>query len=33
MNGQATALAKTQTGACEMIRHIKIARDSAVKSR
>jgi transposase len=33
MNGQATALAKTQTGACEMIRHIKTARDSAVKSR
>mgnify|MGYP005990991745 CR=1 FL=1 len=33
LNGQATALAKTQTGACEMIRHFKIARDSAVKSR
>lgn len=33
LNGQATALAKMQTGACEMIRHIKIARDSAVKSR
>jgi len=33
LNGQATALAKTQIGACEMIRHFKIARDSAVKSR
>jgi len=33
LNGQATALAKTQTGACETIRHFKIARDSAVKSR
>ena len=33
LNGQATALAKTQIGACEMIRHIKMARDSAVKSR
>jgi transposase len=33
LNGQATALAKTQAGASEMIRHLKIARDSAVKSR
>lgn len=33
LNGQATALAKTQSGASEMIRHIKIARDSAVKSK
>ena len=33
LNGQATALAKTQAGASEMIRHLKIARDSAVKAR
>jgi transposase len=33
LNGQATALAKTQSGASEMIRHIKIARDSAVTSK
>jgi transposase len=33
LNGQATALAKTQAGASEMIRHLKIARDSAVKFR
>lgn len=33
LNGQATALAKTQCGASEMIRHIKIARDSAVKAK
>lgn len=33
LNGQASALAKTQAGSSEMIRHIKIARDSAVKAR
>lgn len=33
LNGQATALSKTQSGTSEMIRHIKIARDSAVKSK
>jgi hypothetical protein len=33
LNGQATAIAKTQTGSAEMIRHLKIARDSAVKCR
>lgn len=33
LNGQATALAKTQAGASEMIRHLKIARDSAVKAK
>ena len=33
LNGQATTLAKTQAGASEMIRHLKIARDSAVKSK
>ena len=33
LNGQAAAQAKTQSGASEMIRHIKIARDSAVKSK
>lgn len=33
LNGQATALAKAQTGSSEMIRHIKIARDSAVKAK
>ena len=31
LSGQATAPAKTQTGSSEMIRHLKIARDSAVK--
>ena len=31
--GQATAEPKTQTGSVEMIRHLKIARDTAVKSR
>ena len=31
--GQAIAEPKTQTGSVEMIRHIKIARDTAVKSR
>ena len=33
LNGQASALAKAQTGASEMIRHLKIARDSAVKAK
>ncbi|MDO9525563.1 MAG: IS110 family transposase [Gemmobacter sp.] len=33
LNGQASSLAKTQTGSSEMIRHIKIARDSAVKAK
>ncbi len=33
LNGQATAPAKTQTGSSEMIRHLKIARDSAVKAK
>jgi len=33
LNGQATALSKTQTGSSEMIRHIKVARDSAVKAK
>ncbi len=33
LNGQATASAKAQTGSAEMIRHLKIARDSAVKAR
>ena len=33
LNGQATAIAKSQIGSAEMIRHLKIARDSAVKSR
>jgi len=33
LNGQTSALAKTQTGSSEMIRHIKIARDSAVKAK
>lgn len=33
LNGQATARAKTQTGSSEMIRHIKIARDSAAKAK
>tara|TARA_R110000772_G_scaffold158266_5_gene269500 strand:- start:2043 stop:3095 length:1053 start_codon:yes stop_codon:yes gene_type:complete len=31
--GQATAQPKTQSGSVEMIRHLKIARDTAVKSR
>ncbi|WP_033923513.1 IS110 family transposase [Sphingomonas sp. 37zxx] len=31
--GQAAAEPKTQTGSVEMIRHLKIARDTAVKSR
>lgn len=33
LNGQATALAKAQTGSSEMIRHIKVARDSAIKAK
>ena len=33
LNGQATAQAKAQTGSSEMIRHLKIARDSAVKAK
>lgn len=33
LNGQTNALAKTQAGLSEMIRHIKIARDSAVKAK
>lgn len=33
LNGQATAHAKTQSGSSEMIRHIKIARDGAVKAK
>ena len=33
LNGQATATAKAQTGSSEMIRHLKIARDSAVKAK
>ena len=32
LNGQATAIAKTQTGSSEMIRHLKVARDSAAKA-
>lgn len=33
LNGQATAKPKTQTCSSEMIRHLKIARDTAVKCR
>lgn len=33
LSGQATSRPKTQTGSSEMIRHLKIARDTAVKSR
>ena len=33
LNGQAMAVPKMQTGLSEMIRHLKIARDTAVKSR
>lgn len=33
MNGQATAHAKAQTGSSGMIRHLKVARDSAVKAK
>ncbi len=32
LSGQATARPKTQTGLSEMIRHLKVARDTAVKS-
>ena len=33
LSGQAIAEPKTQTGSVEMIRHLKVARDTAVKSR
>ncbi|MCV9910510.1 IS110 family transposase [Brucella sp. HL-2] len=33
LSGQATAKPKTHTGSSEMIRHLKIARDTAVKCR
>lgn len=33
LSGQATAVPKTQTGSSEMIQHLKITRDTAVKSR
>ena len=33
LGGQATALPKTSTSTVEMIRHIKVARDTAVKGR
>ncbi|WP_424930756.1 IS110 family transposase [Amaricoccus tamworthensis] len=33
LNGQSTAQAKAQNGSSEMIRHLKIARDSAVKEK
>lgn len=33
LNGQATAIAKSQGGTSEMIRHLKVARDSAVKAK
>jgi hypothetical protein len=33
LSGQGTALPKTGTGTVEMIRHLKIARDTAVKGR
>jgi len=33
LSGQAVAAPKTQSGSVEMIRHLKIARDTAVKSR
>ena len=33
LSGQATAVPKAQTGSLEMIRHLKIAGDTAVKSR
>jgi transposase len=33
LNGQATARAKSQDGSSDMIRHLKIARDSAVKAK
>lgn len=33
LSGQATALPKAGTGSAEMIRHLKVARDAAVKGR
>jgi transposase len=33
LSGQATALPKSGTGGAEMIRHLKVARDTAVKAR
>ena len=33
LSGQATALPKSQTGSAEMIRHLKVARDIAVKAK
>ena len=33
LSGQATALPKSGTRAVEMIRHLKVARDTAVKGR
>ena len=33
LGGQATALPKSGTGEVEMIRHLKVARDTAVKAR
>lgn len=33
LSGQAVAVPKTQSGSVEMIRHLKVARDTAVKSR
>src|SRR3712207_4704834 len=33
LSGQATALPMSGTGAVEMIRHLKVARDTAVKGR
>ena len=33
LSGQARAHAKRQTGSSEMIRHLKVARDSAVKAK
>jgi transposase len=33
LGGQATGLPKASTGRVEMIRHLKVARDTAVKAR
>ena len=33
LNGQTTAQAKAQTGSSEIIRHLKVAHDSAVKAK
>ena len=33
LGGQATALPKSGTSTVEMIRHLKVARDTAVKGR